>query len=108
MLGMQHNASWTVPRSIIGSFLCAGFINFGFLLACVRGRRRRGRDGVCRSQSTHPIASPRRSSAPADTVREPRRRRGAATAAAVRRFALTFPSCAQCFRCRAFRTLAMG
>ena len=28
-----HHASWTVPRSIIGSYLCAGFLNLCLLLA---------------------------------------------------------------------------
>ena len=28
-----HNASWTVPRSMIGSYCCAGFLNFCLLLS---------------------------------------------------------------------------
>ena len=52
-----HNASWTVPRSIIGSYMCAGALNFGLLLSYLFSVQHLGNLGWGVTQGLYPIGN---------------------------------------------------
>ena len=52
-----HNASWTVPRSIAGSFVCAGFLNLCLLLSYLFSVQHLGNLGWGVTQGLYPIGN---------------------------------------------------
>ena len=66
-----HNASWTVPRSIVGSFVCAGLLNLCLLLSYLFSVQHLGNLGWGVTQGLYPIGH-------LVWVRAPQRRSGAA------------------------------